>query len=188
MQKLFAIMALILAGECQAKDVCAFYKNHPGWFMVHENLSKNSSVSMGEALAIIEIESGFDPYANEGGVLWRWFNPPKSSAKGYAQVLDGAWGDFLKEKGHMFSNRYSFMDSISFIHWYIDKYKNKFKESSPYEHYLLYYNGPGNYAKGKVENQKKAGWVDKIAYDNDQALKACAGELRWQYKWSKRKF
>ena len=187
MKKLIFYAVLPMCGYMGAIDISKFYLEHPGWYQRHAQIAERSNVSMAEALSIIEIESGFHPNAS-GGWFWGFFNKPKSSAKGYAQALDGAWSDYLQARGHRLSSRYDYMSSVEFVHWYIDKYANKFREHNPIEHYLLYYNGPGNYAKGHLSNHKKAEQVAKLALSFDQALKGCEANIQWQYAWSKFKF
>lgn len=69
----------------------------------------------------------------------------KSSAEGYAQVLDGTWKQYVNEAGGIFSQRTDFDDAVDFVGWFNAKSHEKLgiSKSNAKDLYLAYHEGWG---------------------------------------------
>ena len=89
------------------------------------------------ALAFIQYESGFNPYARN----------PKSSATGYPQALNSTWADYQRERGEH-RRRSNLWDSIDFIIWYNNKSRKLLGINNRWDLYLAYHHGWRGYREG----------------------------------------
>ena len=181
MQKyLILIFGLIFLSGCASndppsstKDVCKIFKEKYSWYKAAKKTEKRWKVPVYVSMAIIEQESSFRADARPERIKLLGFIPWKrvSSARGYAQAVDGTWEMYLKERGGWFSSRNDFEDSVDFVGWY--NYKTHKQLSVPLTDarnlYLAYHEGRGGYKRGSYRAKP---WLlsvaDKVQRQSDR--------------------
>jgi hypothetical protein len=102
-------------------------------------------------MAIIQQESSFDAKAKPERTKLLWVIPwkRKSSAYGYAQVLDETWTEYKAEAGNWGARRSKFEDAIDFVGWYTNNSSrvNGISRDDAYNHYLAYHEGNGGFSR-----------------------------------------
>ena len=130
-------------------------------------------------------ESSFKQDAKPGRDFLMWVIPwgRKSSAYGYAQVLDGTWDWYREETGNRGADRDNFEDAADFIGWYtnISQRTLGISKWDAYNQYLAYHEGHGGY-KRKTFLKKKwlmevANKVDGYSQNYSRQLQSCEDEL-----------
>ena len=124
-------------------------------------------------MAIIKQESSFIAAAKPGRTKLLGFIPWKreSSAKGYAQAIDGTWELYLKDRGSWFKSRNDFDDAVDFTGWYNSKSikQLKLEKHNARALYLAYHEGRGGYRKGSHRTKP---WLlvvaDKVQRQSDR--------------------
>ena len=181
MQKyLILIFGLVFLSGCASndppsstKDVCKIFKEKYSWYKAAKKTEKRWKVPVYVSMAIIEQESSFRADARPERIKLLGFIPWKrvSSARGYAQAVDGTWEMYLKERGGWFSSRNDFEDSVDFVGWY--NYKTHKLLSVPLTDarnlYLAYHEGRGGYKRGSYRAKP---WLlsvaDKVQRQSDR--------------------
>ena len=111
-----------------------------------------------------------------------------SGVYGYAQATDGAWADYLDDRGGFFSERDDIRDALDFVGWYNHRSHRKLglSKDDAYSLYLAYYVGPGGYARGhwrgNANAKRYAGIVARRAERYARQLDGCESRLqrrRW---------
>ena len=130
-------------------------------------------------MAIIKQESSFKSDARPERRKILGFIPWKriSSAKGYAQAIDGTWEMYLKERGGLFVARNDFEDAVDFIGWY--NYKTHKNLGIPLNNarqlYLAYHEGRRGYSKGSYRTKP---WL--IAVSDQVQIQADRYNIQYQ--------
>ena len=181
MQKyLILIFGLVFLSGCASNDppssttdVCKIFKEKYSWYKAAKKTEKRWKVPVYVSMAIIEQESSFRADARPERIKLLGFIPWKrvSSARGYAQAVDGTWEMYLKERGGWFSSRNDFEDSVDFVGWY--NYKTHKLLSVPLTDarnlYLAYHEGRGGYKRGSYRAKP---WLlsvaDKVQRQSDR--------------------
>ena len=181
MQKyLILILGLVYLSGCASNDppssttdVCKIFKEKYSWYKAAKKTEKRWKVPVYVSMAIIEQESSFRADARPERIKLLGFIPWKrvSSARGYAQAVDGTWEMYLKERGGWFSSRNDFEDSVDFVGWY--NYKTHKQLSVPLTDarnlYLAYHEGRGGYKRGSYRAKP---WLlsvaDKVQRQSDR--------------------
>ena len=181
MQKyLILILGLVYLSGCASNDppssttdVCKIFKEKYSWYKAAKKTEKRWKVPVYVSMAIIEQESSFRADARPERIKLLGFIPWKrvSSARGYAQAVDGTWEMYLKERGGWFSSRNDFEDSVDFVGWY--NYKTHKLLSVPLTDarnlYLAYHEGRGGYKRGSYRAKP---WLlsvaDKVQRQSDR--------------------
>tara|TARA_B100000405_G_scaffold207384_1_gene145911 strand:+ start:148 stop:750 length:603 start_codon:yes stop_codon:yes gene_type:complete len=181
MQKyLILIFGLVFLSGCASNDppssttdVCKIFKEKYSWYKAAKKTEKRWKVPVYVSMAIIEQESSFRADARPERIKLLGFIPWKrvSSARGYAQAVDGTWEMYLKERGGWFSSRNDFEDSVDFVGWY--NYKTHKQLSVPLTDarnlYLAYHEGRGGYKRGSYRAKP---WLlsvaDKVQRQSDR--------------------
>jgi len=131
-------------------------------------------------MAIIRQESSFDqdaaPERNKllGFIPWK----RASSARGYAQAVEGTWEEYKQETNKRRAKRSNFSDSVDFIGWYLSKAPSvRIKSYEVDKLYIAYHEGYGGY-KRKTYSDKD--WLvdvaKKVKYNAvryERQLKSC---------------
>lgn len=125
------------------------------------------------SMAIIKQESSFIADAKPERTKLLGFIPWKrvTSAKGYAQAVDGTWEMYLKDRGGWFVQRNDFEDAVDFVGWY--NYKTHKQLGIPMNNaralYLAYHEGRAGYKKGSYRTKP---WLlsvaDKVQRQSDR--------------------
>ncbi len=122
------------------------------WFKASKRVANKWGAPISVQLSVIRHESTFNPDAAA----------KTSTAYGYAQALNGTFGEYKKETNNSTALRSSYYDSVDFIGWYFSKSTSALKHSA-YDaetFYLAYHDGIGGFKKGTY---KKKDWLVKKA-------------------------
>ena len=171
---LFLITACASSGPpVSTSDVCKIFKEKRSWYKAAKKNEDRWDIPVSVTMAIIKQESSFIAAAKPGRTKLLGFIPWKreSSAKGYAQAIDGTWELYLKDRGSWFKSRNDFDDAVDFIGWYNSK---SFKQLKIEKHnaralYLAYHEGRGGYKRGSHRTKP---WLlvvaDKVQRQSDR--------------------
>ena len=180
---------LVSCGTSRPKNIgniCAVFREKSGWYDDAMDSSEKWGASVPVMMAIIRQESSFiDDAKPPRRKIWG-FIPWKrlSSAKGYAQAIDGTWDNYENAEGGFFSSRYDFEDAIDFVGWYMKTEglkRAKVPLNDAYNQYLVYHEGSYGYKRGSYKNKKQvkgaAKWVAKRASMYRGQLAKCEDEF-----------
>ena len=133
-------------------DVCKIFKERYSWYKAAKKTEKRWKVPVYVSMAIIKQESSFVADARPGRTKLLGFIPWKrvTSARGYAQAVDGTWEMYLNDRGGWFVSRNDFEDSVDFVGWYNYKTHKQLGISLTNARalYLAYHEGRGGYKRG----------------------------------------
>ena len=176
---------MILIASCAHKkprninDICEIFDQKYRWYKHAKKSTKKWGTPIYVQMAILQQESGFTYDAKPGRKKLLGFIPwkRKSSAYGYAQVLNATWKEYIKQTKNRGADRDSFKDSIDFVGWYTFNTQKITKVSKwdAYNQYLAYHEGRGGYLKG-THNRKP--WLLKVARKVDNNAKQYAAQLK----------
>ena len=142
-----------------AGDICSIYEQKRSWYRASVAASKKWNQPVWIPMAIMRQESGFKARAKPPRKRYFGFipGPRKSSAYGFAQVLDGTWRDYQRATGNYRGTRRKFRDAVDFIHWYnaTNSRKNGIAGNDTYNLYLGYHEGVTGFRR-KSYQQKPA--------------------------------
>jgi len=160
-------------------DICEIFDQKHRWYKYAKKSTEKWGTPIHVQMAILNQESGFIYDAKPGRKKILGFIPwkRKSSAYGYAQVLNETWKQYVKETHNRGADRDSFKDAIDFVGWYTFK-TNKITKVSKwdaYNQYLAYHEGQGGFLK-KSYNKKK--WLIQVANKVDKQAKVYAAQLK----------
>ncbi len=154
-------------------DVCKIFKERYSWYKAAKKTEKRWKIPVYVSMAIIKQESSFRADARPERTKLLGFIPWKrvTSARGYAQAIDGTWEMYLNDRGGWFSSRNDFEDSVDFVGWY--NYKTHKQLRIPLTDarnlYLAYHEGRGGYKKGSYRTKP---WLlsvaDKVQRQSDR--------------------
>ena len=171
---LFLITACASSGPpVSTSDVCKIFKEKRSWYKAAKKNEDRWDIPVSVTMAIIKQESSFIAAAKPGRTKLLGFIPWKreSSAKGYAQAIDGTWELYLKDRGSWFKSRHDFDDAVDFIGWYNSKSVKQLKieKHNARALYLAYHEGRGGYRKGSHRTKP---WLlvvaDKVQRQSDR--------------------
>ena len=181
---LFLVTSCASKPPSSTKDVCKIFQEKKSWYRAAKRTEKKWKVPISVSMAFIKQESGFVSDAKPerrkllGFIPWK----RKSSAKGYAQAIDGTWKIYLKERGRWFKQRNDFDDAVDFIGWYNFKSHKELgiEVTNARALYLAYHEGRRGYKKGTYRSKP---WLltvaDKVQYQSNR--------YNLQYKKCKKK-
>ena len=119
-----ACLMLLVAGCAstpprQQGDLCAVFGQHPDWYDYARSSESRWGTPVPVLMAFVRHESSYRSDARPPRE-WLWFIPlgRPSSAQGYAQAQDPAWGEYTEERGSLFRSRSDMEDALDFIGWY----------------------------------------------------------------------
>lgn len=186
------IAVSILLSACSStppkrpNDICAIFQEKPGWYKAARRAQKKWGMPIPVGMSFIHKESSYIAKARPEREKLLWIIPWKrpSSAFGYAQATDGAWSDYRKERGSMFSGRDEMDDALDFVGWYNDRSHRRLglSKHDAYSLYLAYYVGPSGFARGGWRgNETIKGYARRVAdraYQYGQQLSRCEKKLK----------
>ncbi len=160
-------------------NICTIFDDKWRWHKHAKRSQKKWGTPIHVQMAILKQESGFQYDAKPGrrkllGLIpWK----RKSSAYGYAQVLNATWKEYIKATGNKGADRDSFKDAIDFVGWYTNQSYKKAKISKwdTRNQYLAYHEGQAGYLK-KSYNKKK--WLLLVAKKVDAQSKKYAQQIK----------
>ena len=171
---LFLITACASSGPpVSTSDVCKIFKEKRSWYKAAKKNEDRWDIPVSVTMAIIKQESSFIAAAKPGRTKLLGFIPWKreSSAKGYAQAIDGTWELYLKDRGSWFKSRNDFDDAVDFTGWYNSKSikQLKIEKHNARALYLAYHEGRGGYRRGSHRTKP---WLlvvaDKVQRQSDR--------------------
>lgn len=160
-------------------NICEIFDQKSRWYKYAKKSTKKWGTPIHVQMAILHQESRFQYDAKPdrkkllGFIPWK----RKSSAYGYAQVLNETWKQYAKETKNWGADRDSFKDSIDFVGWYTFHTQKQTKVSKwdAYNQYLAYHEGRGGFLKQSYKNKP---WLIKVARKVDNTAKTYAAQLK----------
>ena len=154
-------------------DVCKIFKERTSWYKAAKKTEERWKIPVAVSMAIIKQESSFIADAKPERTKLLGFIPWKrvTSAKGYAQAVDGTWEMYLKDRGGWFVQRNDFEDAVDFVGWYNYKTHKQLGISMNNARalYLAYHEGRAGYKKGSYRTKP---WLlsvaDKVQRQSDR--------------------
>ncbi len=139
------------------QDACKMLIENPDWLHAIRQSHLKWGTPMSIQLSFVYHESSFvynaRPIKKKKG--YTFGTEYASSALGFSQALNGAWGDYNKEQKPVNAKRTNFGDSVDFIGWYNSKsFKMGIKPTDAYNLYLAYHEGRRGWQKGYHKKQK----------------------------------
>nr|WP_319250561.1 lytic transglycosylase [uncultured Celeribacter sp.] len=134
------------------ENACSIIREKPHYYSAMQRSEAKWGVPVNVQMALIYQESTFNATAR----------PPKryvlliipkgraSSARGYAQALDGTWDDYRNGPGRAGASRSNIRDATDFIGWYVSTNNAALgiPNSDARKSYLAYHEGRTGYARG----------------------------------------
>lgn len=160
-------------------NICEIIQHDPHWYHAAKKAQDKWGTSVPILKAFVYQESRFIHNARPPREYAAGFIPlpRKSSAYGYAQAQDPAWGDYQKATGNRTGNRTNKYDALDFIGWYnsISHQRNGIALNDPYNLYLAYHEGHGGFSR-KTYEQKP--WLKDVAVKVRNQAKRYESQLR----------
>lgn len=164
------LLMLVLTGGCvttppeDINNSCEIFEDKDDWYDDARDSYEKWGVPVHVQLAIIYQESKFRHDAKPPRDTLLWVIPwtRKSSAYGYAQVLDSTWDWYIQKTGNRRADRDDFADVADFIGWYgnVSHRTLGISKWDPYRQYLAYHEGHGGYKRRTYAKKK---WLVKVA-------------------------
>lgn len=159
-------------------DACKMFKENPDWLAASNRSYQKWGTPVSVQLSFVYHESSFVYNARplkkrKGYVFGKEY---ASSALGFSQALNGAWGDYLKERKPKNAKRTNYGDSVDFIGWYNSKSFKQLglKATDSYSLYLAYHEGRGGFKKGYHLKQK---WLMNYAKSVEKKSKVYSKQI-----------
>ena len=184
------LLSIILISSCASSppasvdDVCKIFKERYSWYKAAKKTEKRWKIPVSVSMAIIKQESSFRADARPERRKLLGFIPWKrvTSARGYAQAVDGTWEMYLNDRGGWFVSRNDFEDSVDFVGWYNYKTHKQLGISVTNARalYLAYHEGRGGYKRGSYRTKP---WLLSVA----DKVQRQADRYQVQYNGCKKK-
>ena len=197
MRTLFAIAiaSLFLAGcattppnSSEQANICSIFDGRKSWYRAAAATQERWGTPISLQMAIIKTESSFRHDARPPRGRRRFFGIAKgkrpSSARGYAQALDGTWDEYKASTDRPRASRQNFSDASDFIGWYTARSARSagIAISDARAQYLAYHEGAGGYTRGSWRgNAQLIGIADRVAADTgrfQRQLGSCERKLK----------
>lgn len=182
---LLSIYLSITLSSCSHKkpkdtdNICHIFSQKKRWHKHAKKSTKRWGTPIHVQMAILRQESNFAYDAKPGRKKLLGFIPwkRKSSAYGYAQVLNETWKEYTKATGNRGADRDNFADAIDFVGWYTYHTQKQTKVSKwdAYNQYLAYHEGRGGFVKGTYNGKE---WLTTVAKKVDNNAKLYARQLK----------
>ena len=103
-------------------NACSILEEHRSWKRHLKRSKRKWGIPVEVQMAVIWKESNFRSRVKPPRKKILWVIPGKrpTSAKGYAQVVDGTWDLYKRNTGKKLVRRTSFKHSTDFIGWYLN--------------------------------------------------------------------
>ena len=169
-------------------NACELFEEKFDWYRYHHKARREHGIPVWLQLSFVHMESGFKGHAvpvkekKNGRVTKTW-----SSAEGYAQALNGVWGEYKQARPSWLRSRNYYADSIDFMGWYLHRchVHAGIAKTDPYNMYLCYHEGISGFKKGSYKKKKViiayAKKTDILARKYYQQLKGCETSLRLRH-------
>ena len=162
-------------------NACSILDEHRSWKRYLTRSKRQWGIPIEIQMAVVWKESNFQSRVKPPRKKILWIIPGKrpTSAKGYAQAVDGTWDLYKRNTGKRFVRRTSFKHSTDFIGWYLNRAHEKLKisKTDAYNLYLAYHEGINGYSqksyKSKESLKSSANRVEQRASIYKKQLKTC---------------
>ncbi len=162
------------------EDACSIFRERPQYRSAFEASERKWGVPVSVQMAIIYQESTFRATARPPKRYTLFIIPRgrASSARGYAQALDGTWDDYRNGPGRAGASRSNIRDAADFIGWYVSTNNAALgiANTDARNSYLAYHEGRTGYRRG-THNSKS--WLLSTA--DGVAARAARYEAQLQY-------
>lgn len=164
------------------ENLCEIFRDNPQWFADAHHSYRRWGTPIAVQLAFVYQESRFVANASPKS-SFTVFSNKTSSAYGYAQALDGTWGDYVRNTGRFNAHRANMHDALDFIGWYNSNAIKKLglEPNQVRDLYLAYHEGIKGYSMATYDNKEwlktVAGQVHERAVRYDQQLRSCHQEI-----------
>ncbi|MEL7128329.1 MAG: hypothetical protein AAGK23_02185 [Pseudomonadota bacterium] len=193
---LFVLFATISVSACattpptsaEQSNICEIFDGRKSWYRASARAEKRWGAPIELQIAIIKTESNFDKDARPPRGRRKFFGLVRgdrpSSARGYAQALDGTWDEYKSATGNAGASRSDFSDSVDFVGWYVARSSRQagIPLGSARSQYLAYHEGPGGFTRGTWRgNSRLISTADRVASDTnlfERQLQACERRLK----------
>ena len=195
----FLLLALAMAGCAPSvpdrqRDLCAVFHQHPDWYDYARDAAAEWGAPIPVLMAFVHHESSFRSDARPPREYILGFIPwgRVSSARGYAQAQDPAWGDYTDQRGSFWRSRSDMEDALDFIGWYNSGTSRELgiPNNDARQLYLAYHEGRAGYRRGtwkeKPAVQRTAKRVAETASRYQAQLKRCESDFQcdsWYQFW-----
>lgn len=169
----FTFVALALLASCSSgskqparnlNNACSILDQRSGYHRAFKATERKWGVPVHVQMAIIHQESKFDGDAKTPRQYRLGIIPAgrQSSAYGYAQALDGTWGDYKDQEGRWRASRTNIRDASDFMGWYMNKTRkiNGIPVWDARNQYLAYHEGHTGYRRGSHYGKE---WLMDVA-------------------------
>ncbi len=164
------------------ENLCEIFRDNPVWYRDALQSQRRWGTPVAVKFAFIYQESRFVANASPKSST-TIFSNKNTSAFGYAQALDGTWGDYVRSTGNTQAHRSNMHDALDFIGWYNNNANKRIglQGNQVRELYLAYHEGITGYSMGTHANktwlQTVADQVQERAIRYDQQLRSCNNEI-----------
>jgi hypothetical protein len=145
-------------------NACAMKSEKSKWFKDLRKVERKYGVPDYVILATIYHESRFVAKARTPHKYALGIIPMgrRSSAYGYAQVIDATWDGYRRATGNYGAKRRKFRDAVDFMGWYMNESNKKLgiAKTDAYNQYLAYHQGQTGYRRGSYRSK---GWLLDVA-------------------------
>lgn len=173
------------------ENVCEIFREHPVWYDYASRSKERWGTPIATQLAFVYYESSFRSHARPPRSQLLGFIPwtRPTSAYGYAQALDPAWGEYLEANGDGLSVvRTNMKHALDFVGWY-NHLTNRdvgIPLTSPEKLYLAYHEGRTGYQRqsylAKPAVMSLAERVQTRAFRYHRQLQTCEEEFQcWRF-------
>ena len=189
MARFLALSLVFVLGACSGggigrppanlNNACSILDQRPGYLRAFRSAHQRWGTPVHIQMALIYQESKFVSNARTP-VRYRLGIIPAgrmSSAFGYAQALDGTWGDFKRATGRWRARRDRIHDAADFIGWYTNRTasRNGVHLHDVYHQYLAYHEGHTGFARGAYKRKR---WLRQIAVQVENRAALYKRQLR----------
>ncbi len=182
-----AMVLMLLVASCGSgnntaprnlDNACSIASQRPNYLKAMRRSERRWGVPVHVQMAIIFQESKFVGNARTPLHFVLGVIPMgrKSSAYGYAQVLDATWKEYKRATGRYGAKRDNIRDATDFMGWYIATSNQKLgiPLDDARNQYLAYHQGRGGYARGSY---RRKAWLLRVADQIDARAQRYRAQL-----------
>lgn len=172
-------------------NICSVFREHPVWYDYAKDAQQKWGTPIATQLAFVYYESSFRSHARPPRKVLLGFIPwlRPTTAYGYAQALDPAWGEYLEANGDGLAVvRTNMKYALDFVGWYnhLTRQEVGVPLNQPRNLYLAYHEGRTGYQRKSYRQKpdivKLADRVQTRAFRYDNQLKTCEQEFQcWRF-------
>lgn len=192
----FTVLAVTFLAGCvttppnasEQTNICSIFDGRKSWYRAAASAQDRWGTPIALQMAIIKTESSFVRDARPPRGRRRFFGIAKgkrpSSARGFAQALDGTWDEYKASTGNPSANREVFADATDFVGWYTARSSRSagIAITDARSQYLAYHEGAGGFTRGSWRgNSQLIAIADRVATDTgrfNRQLSSCERSLK----------